>query len=439
MTLAEQGGPPTVPHDDPTLVETAPPAGTPLLGRRTGAAVMVAMGLGNAANYGFHVVTGRFLGAEAYGLLAGLVAIIGVVAVATASLQTATAKAIASRPAGAPLRSGLLDPFTRSTVVVGGAISVLVLLASPILARFFGIGVPPVALLAAYLVPAAIISIAVGRLQGLRRFTALAWFSAAVAVTKLVGGAAVVAVGLGVTTVMAFLVVHAAGSAAIGLHLTRHGGAVVGRAIDREVGSALVAFTLLWVMISADVPAARGLLSESEAGIYAAAAVVGKTVLWLPSVVVTITFPRIATAVSANESTQDPMLRAFRLTLGLCALGVVGLVLFGETIFAVFFGAEYRAAADLAWKISLAAIPLAIANLLLHHQLARSHTRFIWVLSATVALQLAAFVLVPVTSTTIVLVLLVAGVVTMLGLMPAGGWRWLRNGWPSRAEARARS
>jgi O-antigen/teichoic acid export membrane protein len=427
MTLADQGGPPTVPDDDATLVETARPADAPLVGRRTGAAVLVAMGLGNAANYGFHVVTGRFLGAEAYGLLAGLVAIIGVVAVATASLQTATAKAIASRPEDAPRRPGWFDPFTRSTVVVGGAVSVLVLLASPVLADFFGIGVLPVALLAAYLVPAAIISIAVGRLQGLRRFTALAWFSAAVAVTKLVGGAAVVAVGLGVTTVIAFLVVHAAGSAAIGLHLTRHDAAVEGRVIDREVGSALVAFTLLWVMISADVPAARGLLSETDAGIYAAAAVVGKTVLWLPSVVVTIAFPRIATAVSANESTQDPMLRAFRLTLALCALGVGGLLIFGEVIFAVFFGEEYRAAAELAWKISVAAIPLAVANLLLHHQLARSHTRFIWVLAGAVALELAAFVLVPRTSTSIVFVLLGAGTVTMLGLMPAGGWRWLRS------------
>ncbi len=61
--------------------------------------MFVAIAVANMTNYAFQIVTGRALGPDEYGLLGGLMAVIAVIGVSMASVQTAAAGAIA---AGAP-------------------------------------------------------------------------------------------------------------------------------------------------------------------------------------------------------------------------------------------------------------------------------------------------------------------------------------------------
>jgi O-antigen/teichoic acid export membrane protein len=383
--------------------------------------IVLAIGLANLSNYGFQVVTGRFLGPREYGLLGGLMAVITVISVSVSSLQTTAAATIASERSDRGQRR-LVDPLTKSMLRLGVAIGFVALALSPILARFLDIGVLPVAALAFYIVPAALAAIAAGRLQGLERFTAMAWYSTALAVGKFGLAIAVLAIGLRVTGVVASLVISTACIALAGLFFSREAGAVQSGVFSPEVRRAFVALTLFWIIASTDVPLARAFLSEHEAGLYAAAAVIGKAALWLPAVVAQIAFPRMASISSRGEAATPLMLRALAVAFGLAALVVAALYVFGGTVFDVLYGDEYAGADRLAWRLGLATIPLALANVLLYLHIAREGSRFLIVLGIAAVTQPALLALVGDSGTTFALV--VGGVATAMAaaLIPYTAW-----------------
>jgi O-antigen/teichoic acid export membrane protein len=204
--------------------------------------------------------------------------------------------------------------------------------------------------------------------------------SAGLAVGKLFVGLAAAVVGLGVTSLMFGLALSTMAGGAIGLWLARDLGQIQFGVFSADVGRAMLAFTLFWVLVSADVPFARAFFDGDEAGHYAAAAVLGKAVLWLPSVIGLLVFPRLASASASGE-------RSHALTFA----GVAGLYVLGHPAFRLLYGEEYLPAADVAWRIGLACVPLAIVNLVLYERVAHRSNRFLVWLGVGVVVELAGF------------------------------------------------
>ncbi|MEZ5320849.1 MAG: oligosaccharide flippase family protein [Microthrixaceae bacterium] len=395
-----------------------------LVGKGTSIVVIGSVALGNASTYGFQLVTGRFLGADAYGLLAGLMTVVAVIGVSASSLGTVAAKAVSAGEVEP--RPAVMDRLTRSSVVVGAALTVALVVASPWLSEFLKVdNVIPMLFVAASIVPTCLGAIAVGRLQGQMRFIAMSLLSATFAVAKLGVGFATMAAGLGVTALVAGLVVSTSVCAAGGLYLARHAGAITTKVLDRSTAQVFLGVTLFWVLVSFDVPFARANFTESMAGQYAAADVIGRAVLWLPAVITQITFPQVTAAVSNIESTEPLMLRAFAFAAGLAAAGVAFIWLFGEPVFRVLYGSEYPEAHRYAWKIGLATVPFAIVHLLLHHNFARNHSRFVSVLIGASIAQMLALTFGPHTPTAYATVLGIVASGTAVALLPRGGWRFL--------------
>jgi hypothetical protein len=167
---------------------------TRVVSSRTGVFVGVALLAANIANYAFQVVTGRALSVADYGSLAGYMAAVTVITVSTSSLQTMAARTVAAGE-NDPTRRGLLDGLTRSALVWTGVVALIVVGLAPLLGRLSTFGWVVTVLLGIYVVPAAIDSIASGRLQGARRFPALAAYTTAQATGKLL--VVVVALALG--------------------------------------------------------------------------------------------------------------------------------------------------------------------------------------------------------------------------------------------------
>jgi O-antigen/teichoic acid export membrane protein len=393
------------------------------MGRATGVVVVGTVALANASSYGFQLVTGRFLGADAYGLLAGLMQIIAIIGVSATSLQTVAARAVSADEV--EHRVSYFDSLSRSAVVVGGGVSLVFLALTPLLSSFLKVGVLPLVMLAAFIVPSLLGAIAIGRLQGQMRFITMSLMSTVFAVTKLGVGVVSMAAGLGVTALIAGLVIASSACTAIAVHVARTAGAVTHRVIDSSTGRVFLGVTMFWLLVSIDVPFARSFFSESLAGQYAAADVIGRAVLWLPAVITQITFPQVSQAVSNVEKTERLMLRAFATSTALATAGVVGIYVFGEPVFRVLYGSEYPDAHRYAWKIALATVPYAIVNLLLHHHFARGHNRFVLVLVLAAVGEVLGLTLGPRSPDAFALTLGIVGSAAAIAMLPAGGWRFL--------------
>jgi O-antigen/teichoic acid export membrane protein len=395
---------------------------TTIIDRRTSIAVASAILLANICNYGFQIATGHLLSVEEYGLLGGFMAGITIITVATSSLQTASARAIAAGEHQAR-RSGYLDRLTRTAVITAIAVGFIGVVLSPILSRFLNIGILPIVILGLYVLPSSLDSIAAGRLQGSKRFYALAVYSSAQAVGKIVVVAGVFAVGLHVSGLLAGVVLSCAVVAIVGLFSSRDVGAISTHVLSPEMRWNFAALLLFWIIVTSDMAFARAFFEPEAAGVYAAAAVLGRAVLWLPMVLTQVLFPHMADRWARKQAIRTVMTRAFLLIAVIAVVAVGGLYVFGQQIFAILYGDKYDGAADIAWKIGLAMVPLAMLNLLVFHFLARGQRRFLLTMAIATVGELLAFYLVPKSGTYYAAVLGCTGLVLLICVMPRSAWR----------------
>ncbi len=400
----------------------------PVVDRRSGLAVAGALLVANMCNYTFQIATGRLLTVDEYGLLAGFMSAVTIITVATSALQTTAARSIAAKE-NDPERRVFFDGLTRSAMIGALVIGAVIALSAPILARFFNIGALPILLLGLYVIPSSLDSIAAGRLQGAKRFRGLAVYSAGQAIAKLGVALLLIGVGLHVSGLVGGLVVSSGGIALWGMAASRNVGSIETHALSPEVRRGFVAFLLFWVILSIDIAFARAFFKPGEAGVYAAAAVLGKAVLWLPTMVTQLLFPHLADRSARGEATGSVMGRAALVIIGLATAAVGGLYLLGHRVFDLLYGSRYDGAAEIAWKVGLAMLPLALVNLLLFHSLARGAHRFLLWMGLAATAEVAALYLGPKTGTSYACILGGTGGVLLVLMMPKTAWRRLPIAW----------
>lgn len=326
----------------------------------------------SAANYLLNVALARMLPPAEFGDVSLVVNIVLVGSLVAATLQLVASKATASAPGE---RDAVRVVLVRAALVVGAVVLLGLgggawLLAgalnasSPWLFVILGAGLP------VYFVQA----VHRGILQGELRFARLALtygVEAAVRVGVTIGlvlaGAGVIgaAIGVGVSFVASALVARVGPLAPAG----------AGRATVLGLRAAVLGATVLLVgqtvVNTADLVIAKARLDAGTAGVYAAAALVGRALVFVSSSVVSSVFPVVARdGVTAAERT-----RAVRGAVGLIlAVGIVGtgaVALGGHLLVAIAFGPGYAGAEALLVPYALATSLFALANLLASVELAR--------------------------------------------------------------------
>jgi O-antigen/teichoic acid export membrane protein len=374
------------------------------------------------------------LSVDDYGLLAGFMSAITIIAVSTSALQTAAAKAVAVGE-NEPAEPRYLDQLTRTAIVAGVVFAVATATAAPLLSDVFRIGVVPIFVLGAYAIPSSLDSIAAGRFQGARRFRSLATYSACQALAKLGLATVLVAVGLRVGGLIAGLAISSAVVSIAGLRRTRDVGAIRAHVLGADVRRGFLAFLMLWVMVSVDLLFARAKFGSHEAGVYAAAAVLGKAVLWLPAVVTQIVFPHLAEQSSKDEESGGVLTKAALLIAGISGAAVLGLFLLGGPVFTLLYGGRYDGADAIAWKIGLAMLPLAMVNLLLFHYIARGANRFLAWMGFGVFGETIAFAIAPASGTSYAVVMGAVGLSVLMLIGPGAVVTGPRvSGWARRSR-----
>jgi O-antigen/teichoic acid export membrane protein len=382
---------------------------------RGGSLVAPALTLVNVVGYVLTVAAARVFDRSTYGELNALLGVLLVLSVPALALQVVVARAIARRPAGeAPgTRERVL---LQRCVVVGLGVSSLLALLSPLLAAFLHTGISQPLWVALQLVPFAVLSGAMGVLQGGERFKGLALVIVAQAVGKglgivplLLDGStndvlAALAGGMFLTVTVALMVVRAAARGPVPVDLPG----------PRDLLLAISGLLALLVLANLDVLLARNVLSGDQSGRYSAGAVLAKAAFWLPQAVAVVVFPRLSDAELGRKVLQKAVL----VVTALGGLEVLGCLVLAKPALEITFGAQYGSLSGIAPLWVLQGAALSIVQLLVYRAIATGDPVASRVVGVAAVLE-AAIVLVarPTTPTPVIAVAVVIAVALAAGLL----------------------
>ena len=320
----------------------------------------------HAANYAYNLILGRWLGPELYADLSLIVTLMLVGSLATLTLQMVTARAIASEAPDAGAVAGRLSKLGDRFGLAVGAVLVL---AAPLWQGFFhsespwpfvllGLGMPFYFRQAVYR----------GILQGELRFGRLAATFHAEAWTRLLLGVGAVAAGTGVSGAAAALSLSFIASLLVAGQPAKSGGPSPALApMLAPVATMLVGEVLFAHM---DVVLVRRWFPAADAGVYAAAALVGRLIFYTPWAILTTMFPAVAKR-QAEGLPHRPLLWWSLLLTGALGGGLtLFLAFFGSALVPYVFGDAFAKAVPLLVPYALATNFFTLGMVVVHYRLA---------------------------------------------------------------------
>jgi O-antigen/teichoic acid export membrane protein len=142
----------------------------------------------------------------------------------------------------------------------------------------------------------------------------------------------------------------------------------------------LIANLSFVVMTQIDILLVNHYFDTHQAGIYAAAAILGKAVMYLPGAVVMAMFPMVAENESRLQSSVHLFLNAMVLTAGLSGAGALFYFLFADGIMTLFYGQKYQGAAELLTYYGFAMLPMTLVMVAEHFLIAKGRVIFAYVM-----------------------------------------------------------
>ena len=382
-----------------TLTPLAPPAPDAGWLRRLGGSPTVAVaGLAAAAMAAnllavvATVVFTRLLGTAGYGSLAALLNLSVIVLVPGAALQVAAAReGTLGRLGDRRALAATLERWTRLLAAAVAAATVGGVLARHQLAAMLGIEQE----WAAAAVPVAaglwmLLSLQRGLLQATRAYRAVGLSIVLEAGGRLVAGIALAVGGLGVTgaylgTPVSVLVT----AAVLGLLLRRRLGepnrAAPGhrlRTLARNAALPIVALVIVAALQNVDVIVASHELADDPAGVYAAATVAAKALVWIAIGVGMWVLPEAVRRAAAARDPRPVLGRAFAL-IGVVALpALTAYAIAPRLVLRLAFGAEYESGDEILLALGVAYALLALTYLAVQFLLGMGRRGPLWGLAA---------------------------------------------------------
>jgi O-antigen/teichoic acid export membrane protein len=152
----------------------------------------------------------------------------------------------------------------------------------------------------------------------------------------------------------------------------------------------LIANISFAVMTQIDIVLVKHYFSEQDVGIYAAASILGKAVMYLPSGITIALFPMVAENHSKNQSSSHLIIQAFMMTSALCIIGAIIYFFFSESIILLLFGEGYIQAAPILKYFGFAMLPMALILVAEHFLIAMGKVLFAYLFMIIAPLQLIA-------------------------------------------------
>lgn len=375
----------------------------------------LATGAQNLLGLAFTILFARWLGPSGYGSLAVLVSAFIVLSVPGSALQVEVARRLGgsvARASGENERRAAVAPawrWLRGLACVLALATVLGLIARDALAALLAVDEPwAAALLPATACAWALLCVARGVCQALGLYGTVAVSIVADSTLRIALAAPLVAGGLGVVgafgaSTLAFTAVAGALAIVLSRQAASPGHDDPGSGLterDRKelrlrdllvaTRAPLAALTLLLGMQELHVIVAKHVAATTVAAAYAATAVAAKSIIWVAMGLSMYVVPESARR-TARE--HDPR-RALAAGLGLLALPALMMTAIfltsGHALLALAFGSRLATASNALVPLGLAMSMLALTYVVGQYLLALKRPRFVWLLLAGLAAEVAA-------------------------------------------------
>lgn len=329
--------------------------------------------IGILASVGFQVVTSRSLGPEAFGLLAAFMAIVSIAATGSSALQSSvavgSARAVFNQNAGNDFKINKWDASLVEAILLGGFGTVIALFFANPLAKLLNTGIEAVLIAAATILPAFLISRALGILQGSgKSLSVVGWTSFGQAL-RLALVFIVISLSLGaISMLFAVFLSTLFVSIGSGIQSSRSKVKPIGIVFSRDtIVVLLLVITFSW-LTNIEVVLVRGGTTELVSGSFAAAAVLTKTLFIVPGMMSVYLLPLFVSSQNDRKTSNKGLV----ITLGIIFMGgslaFLGLLLFAKPITFLFFGEGYDLTITFLPWLALAYLPWAMSQgLLIRH------------------------------------------------------------------------
>lgn len=340
---------------------------------------------GNAANYCFQFAMGRSLSLEDFGTMNALLSLITSITLPTSAVMLVIARyaSLYSITGEKGKLGSLYKVSLRKISVAAVIITAAFIMAGPLIKDYLKLdSVLPVTVLSIGIFGSFLMTVNLGMLQGLQRFYYLGGG---------IGLGGVLRLGLGVVflyfgfrlngallaTVLPTLLIFIATMAPLHGYLGSSGACKHERILRYSVpvflSSAAFAF-----LSNIDIIMVKHFLDPKEAGLYSAVAVLGKTLLYLPSSFALAVFPMVSEADVVNGDSFRILDRALLCTVGLCAAGIAGFAIMPDFLIGLLFGRQFAPAGAYLKYYGTAMALLAVLSIIISFNLARARTGFIY-------------------------------------------------------------
>lgn len=346
---------------------------------------MLMLGLAQVANLAgiaFHMVMGRQLTVDEYGILGTLLNMFLVLASPLDALRNAMAHfaARAEQEGRRPDVRALFRAWLFRLLMVGVPAGLLLFVAAPWVAAFFHFASPLPVWVAGALLPVMLVApVVAGILQGLQAFVWMAVSTQLWMVMRLVLGS--VLVWLVSATALSAFVSHALAQA-LGLVIALAGLLHLLRGVDRsgQAPTGVVSYFFqsmlllagYGVLMNSDVMLVRHFHPDA-AGSFAQAATIGRSVIFLPMPIALALFPKVISSGTSTSESRRTLGRALAMTLVLIGSAVAVVWLVPWLPLRVLYGIkdpDLESVQLVRW-VCLAMSPLGLTYVLLHFEMAQ--------------------------------------------------------------------
>jgi O-antigen/teichoic acid export membrane protein len=263
--------------------------------------------------------------------------------------------------------------------------------------------------------------------QGTQDFVGFALSNSIEGVAKVVGIVVLLAVGLKLGGgIIGFFIGPLCALIYLGLRLRRRYGAAVSHSVRYDwrrilnAGAGAAAATISLALIgSADVVLVKHFFSPDAAGLYAAAALGGKILLYLVGFIPTVLLPQAADRHARGAQTREVLAGSLAMFAAVALCGLFIFRYFGLTVLHALVGHAFDAAAPLLVTYGLAMVLLALTNALTSYGIATHRLAFTVPLLVCTIGTLTAIALIHPTLQTVVEILVVGNAVGALAVATA--------------------
>lgn len=358
---------------------------------KNGTYLFLASMAGNVSAYFFQFYMSRKLSVEDFGILNSLLSLSAIVSVPAGTVSLVMARYVSKFNALqniGKIKYLFLNAYIKLLIAGGVGFGIFIFL-SKYIGNFLNVSTRlPIILIGISLLLSLILPINMGLLQGLQRFGYLGMNGSLSGILRLASGVLLIYVGLGVNgailagiiptlimTLITFYPVRFLFDKAVKHDKERYTKEILWYSVPVTVSS--FCFTAL---INIDLVLVKHFFSPEDAGNYAAVAILGRSIFYLPGAIILAMFPMVSESHTLNKDTYGLLNKALLFTLLLSGVGLILFSIFPSQLMGLLMGKKFIAAAPLLRIFGFAMLPFALLNILINFNLAKHSTRFVYTL-----------------------------------------------------------